>query len=142
MVTKKIKVVFDANIYLSFLLTRGETITTIFRSWLDGVFDVYASPEIISEVRAASNYPKLQKRITQKDKEVISALFHYQVERVYPTKTVSFPKDPDDAIYLAAARACDADYLVTGDTKHLLPLKKFGRTKIVTPAEFKQIVSK
>lgn len=52
--------------------------------------------------------------------------------------------DADDAIrfmrevfdYLACAVAGKADYLVTGDKKHLLPLGSFCGIPIVTPAAF------
>ena len=50
-----------------------------------------------------------------------------------PDGTVQVLGDADDDA-LAAARAGDADVLVTGD-KHLLELGKFGRTKVVTVNE-------
>jgi uncharacterized protein len=49
--------------------------------------------------------------------------------------------DPDDAFLLAIATAGDADYLVTGDHRSgLLQRGSFGRTRIVTPAEFCAVV--
>jgi predicted nucleic acid-binding protein len=38
--------------------------------------------------------------------------------------------------FLSLAQEADADYLVTKDGRHLLRLKKFGRTQIVTPTRF------
>ncbi len=51
---------------------------------------------------------------------------------------VSFPRDPKDAPFLAAAIATGADYLITGDNDLLqsrLPLA----TRIVSAAEFARI---
>jgi len=44
--------------------------------------------------------------------------------------------DPDDDKFLEASIEGNADYLVTQDKKHILPLKEFRGTKIVTPEEF------
>ena len=43
--------------------------------------------------------------------------------------------DPDHRI-LECALAASADYLVTGDKKHLQPLKTFRGIEIVSPREF------
>jgi putative PIN family toxin of toxin-antitoxin system len=43
--------------------------------------------------------------------------------------------DPKDDMVLECAAAAGADYLVTGDKKHLLPLKHFQGIPIVSPAE-------
>lgn len=48
----------------------------------------------------------------------------------------SLPRDATDSKFLDLARASNADYLVTNDRRHLLRLKEFGRTKIVTPHKF------
>jgi len=49
---------------------------------------------------------------------------------------VEFPADPADAKILACAVAGKADVIVTGDKRHLLPLKKYRGIPIVSPAEF------
>jgi predicted nucleic acid-binding protein len=45
-------------------------------------------------------------------------------------------RDITDTKFLDLALAADADYLVTNDHRHLLPLKIIGRTRIVTPHKF------
>jgi uncharacterized protein len=44
--------------------------------------------------------------------------------------------DPDDNIFLAAAYEAKADYIVSLDKQHLLPLKHYHGTQILTPALF------
>lgn len=49
--------------------------------------------------------------------------------------TITVCRDPKDNFLLALAKDGKADYLITGD-KDLLDLQKFGKTKIITIANF------
>ena len=49
--------------------------------------------------------------------------------------------DPDHRI-LEAAMAADADYLVTGDRRHLQRLQGFRDTRIVSPREFLDLLNR
>jgi predicted nucleic acid-binding protein len=44
--------------------------------------------------------------------------------------------DPDDDKVLETAVAAGATHLVSGDRRHLLPLREFQGIRIVSPAEF------
>ena len=44
--------------------------------------------------------------------------------------------DPEDDMIVATAVAARADYLVTGDRRHLLPLARYEATRIVTVRDF------
>lgn len=46
------------------------------------------------------------------------------------------PGDPQDDMIVATALAAEADYLVTGDRRHLLPLGTYRGTRIITPRQF------
>ena len=127
------RVVLDANVYISALLVgRGcEEILTLGRT---GVIQVLSSPEIIDEVAS-----------------VLRRKFHWSPADIRPfldeagdlcrmipfdPAEVGFPADPADAKILACAVAGKADVIVTGDKKHLLPLKRYREIPIVSPAEF------
>lgn len=127
------RVVLDANVYISALLVgRGcEEILTLGRT---GVIQVLSSPEIIDEVAS-----------------VLRRKFHWSPADIRPfldeasdlcrmipfdPAEVEFPADPADAKILACAVAGKADVIVTGDKKHLLPLKRYRGIPIVSPAEF------
>ena len=61
-------------------------------------------------------------------------------DRVKPAQAVDVIKaDPSDNRLLECAAAARSDYLVTGD-KHLLQLGRYGQSKIVTPAEFIEVM--
>ena len=47
-----------------------------------------------------------------------------------------FASDPKDQMFLECADAAKADYLVTGDRSHVLPLSRVGDTKILTVSDF------
>lgn len=51
------------------------------------------------------------------------------------------PADPDDDKVLECAVAAGAAYIVTGDRRHLIPLKSFRGIQIMTPAEFLALVA-
>jgi predicted nucleic acid-binding protein len=46
------------------------------------------------------------------------------------------PGDPKDDAIVATAIAAKADFLVTGDRTHLLPLKECQGIPIITPRQF------
>lgn len=133
------KVVFDANIYISFFLTHGETINSLFSYWEKDYFTVLASPSILEEIKKSFQYPKIRKRLKAKDILNLYLLLE-EVEIVYPKSRIKILKDPKDNMYLVCAKDGKADYLVTGDKKHLLPLKKIAKTKVLSPKEFVRIL--
>jgi predicted nucleic acid-binding protein len=55
---------------------------------------------------------------------------------------VDLSRDPQDNPVIAMAVAGQADYLVTGDRRGLLSLKRAGNTHIVTATEFLKILKK
>jgi uncharacterized protein len=66
------------------------------------------------------------------------------IERVMAVCTLVYPKerikmitrkDSDNRI-LECAQEAHADFLVTGDSKDLLPLEKIGSTHIITARQF------
>ena len=55
----------------------------------------------------------------------------------HPTvKLAGVVGDDDDHRILEGAVAADAEFLVTGDKKDLLPLSRFREIRIVSPREF------
>jgi putative PIN family toxin of toxin-antitoxin system len=58
--------------------------------------------------------------------------------QVEPSSHPAFPRDPKDEIFIAAALASDADYLITGD-KDLLDEQPLDSTQILRPAEFARL---
>jgi predicted nucleic acid-binding protein len=55
---------------------------------------------------------------------------------------VELSADPDDNPLLAMAIAGEVDYLVSGDKRDVLALKKIGKTRIITARRFLTILKK
>ena len=127
------RVVLDANVYISALLVgRGcEEILTLGRT---GVIQVLSSPEIIDEVasvlRRKFHWSPADIRLFLDEASDLCRMIPFDPAEV------EFPADPADAKILACAFAGKADVIVTGDKKHLLPLKRYRGIPIVSPAEF------
>jgi predicted nucleic acid-binding protein len=52
------------------------------------------------------------------------------------------PHDPKDDMVVATAVAAGADYLVTGDRRHLLSLREYEGIRIVTPRQFLDFIAR
>lgn len=98
-----------------------------------GHYQLLTSPEVISELRklllgkfgwSVSETRKAIRRIV-KISEIIKTQSKIQAS-----------KDPDDDKILACAVDGGADYIISGDKRHLLPLKKFRGIPITTVGYF------
>lgn len=138
------RVIIDANVVISFLLSKGDTVSFIFDSWEDEIFQVLTSSSILTELddvigRATKS---IKDRIDPLGAAAMIRRLHKDTIRVPTVSNVHVSKDHKDDRYLACAKDGHADFFVTGDKKHLLPLKKFGTTRIVSPKEFVEVLRK
>lgn len=128
-----IRVVVDTNVYISAILFGGtcEAILALVRA---GVVDLFLCPAIQKELRfvLAHTFGWAEFQIREALAE-INALASLRRPSVRLSGVVAH--DPDHRI-LECALAAGADFLVTGDKKHLQPLKTFRGVRIVSPREF------
>ncbi len=124
------KIILDTNVLLSALIHKGRL-----KTLLDYVFAeciLLLSPALISEMN-----DKLKNRFEADEETIGEFLDIVRFSELFsPSINIDFPEDPDDAFLLELAEAAAAHYLITGDRKHLLPLKKWKKTKIISPSEF------
>lgn len=126
------KVVFDTNVYISALLTKGGKAEAAYFLSMQGKIKLYISVSILTETAI-----KLRTKFLWNDEAIKSSIKHISrvVEVVKPAVKLNILADEPDNRILECASHVRADYIVTGD-KHILGLKKFENTKIVTIAEF------
>jgi putative PIN family toxin of toxin-antitoxin system len=111
----------------------------MYRAWREKRFTLITSNAQLAELRRASRYPRLRKLVNPREfGALINRLHGALILARLPKVEVS--RDAADNYLLAMAAAGDADYLVTGDARDLLRLKKFGRTAILTPRAFLKLV--
>jgi len=128
-----IRVVADTNVYISAILFGGtcEAILALARA---GVVDLFLCPAIQRELRfvLANTFGWAEPQVREALAEV-NALASLRRPSIRLSGIVAH--DPDHRI-LECALAAGADFLVTGDKKHLQPLKTFRAVRIVSPREF------
>jgi len=129
-----VRVVLDANVVVSALLSRFGAPAALIRLWLGGGFDFVASERLLAEVERTLASPKIRKRIALSDAETFLALVRGTVELV--TDSDEPPPirsaDPNDD-YLLALAARERLPISSGD-EHLLSLGE--RVPILSPREF------
>ncbi|MBI5219772.1 MAG: putative toxin-antitoxin system toxin component, PIN family [Bacteroidia bacterium] len=131
----KIRIIVDVNILISFLI--GKAISSKFiRILEDTRFEILSCNELNDELRDVLARPKFNKYISPAEAEQFIQLFSLATEKVNISATVTISSDPDDNYLLALAKDGKAQYLITGDKKHLLALKRFENTKIISFPEF------
>jgi hypothetical protein len=134
-----LRVVLDSNVLISALISTDSPPDLIYRAWREKRFALVTSKAQLAELRRASSYPKLRNLISSREfGALINRLHGALVLNRLPRIDVS--SDPADNYLLAMATAAEADFLVTGDAKGLLRLKKFGSTRILAPGSFLKLL--
>jgi putative PIN family toxin of toxin-antitoxin system len=132
-----IKIVADTNILISALIYGGvcEEVLKLVR---EKSLELLISPEILAEF-AEVLYRKF-KFSPEKVKEAILQIKEIST-LVYPVKRLNIVKQHDsDNRILECAVEGKAQYIISGDEHHLLPLRKYRGIKILNPAEFLKII--
>lgn len=133
-----LRVVLDTNVLLSGIAYPASVPGKIMSAWRHGSVDVLLSVYILDELRRV--LPRLTSRhgLTLAEIEDLVDALSLQAEIIEPLPSVEPDlRDADDlpvlGTLLAALKASDVDYLITGD-KDLLVMGE--RYPIVTPANF------
>lgn len=135
------RVVLDANIYISALISSQGHPAAIITRWLvgeGGDFEVLLSQPIVDEILRVTGYERLQSKY-QKIREYrleFVELISEQGIWVEPAETLAVvTADESDNRYLECAVAGGARYVVTGD-EHLLTIGEYQGITILSPAAF------
>ncbi|MEM3871128.1 MAG: putative toxin-antitoxin system toxin component, PIN family [Nitrososphaeria archaeon] len=133
--------VFDVNVLVSSLITRGKPR----RLWLRARkkrFILALSEEIVSEFVKVIARRKFARYVKEEDVRVfLEALHQTATFTKIKSRFKVVKEDPDDDIILRTAYDSKADYVVSGD-KHLLSLGEFKGIRIVTVDEMLKILRK
>jgi uncharacterized protein len=134
-----LKVVIDATVWISSILSPG-----ISRKIRDSVerhdFAFYYSVEMMVDLQDALSKPKLMARIPVQAANELLTLIEEEAVLVALSPYSAICRDPDDDVYLACAAQNNCNFIVSGDMD-LLSLKEYASVKIVTPAQFLEILN-
>jgi uncharacterized protein len=136
-----ITAILDTNVIVQGVIStsRSASARTI-DALLDGRFQLVYAPAVADEWLDVLSLPQMRRRHGLNDDELLDFLTALLIDgqRFPGNRNVSarLTRDVTDTKFLALAVESNADYLVTNDRAHLLPLKRFASTKIVTPTKF------
>jgi len=132
------RVVLDANVLISAVISEKGNPAEILRRWEKQEFDLVISPPILEEVERVIHYPRIQEKYNLPEEEVeeFLDLICGQTILVEPQmKLKVIERDPEDNRYLECATTGGADYIVSGDD-HLLGLESYEGVEILSPTGF------
>jgi len=132
---KKNRIVFDTNIWISFLISKS--LGDLDKLILNGKIVLLFSHELMTEFIDVTSREKLKPFFKEEDIASLIDLIEEYVEIVTVNSNVQICRDKKDNFLLALAKDGQADYLVSGD-KDLLVLESFEKTKIVSLTSFRE----
>ncbi|MGA9780422.1 MAG: putative toxin-antitoxin system toxin component, PIN family [Limisphaerales bacterium] len=128
------RVVFDTNVVASASFWRGAPFDCL-AAWATGRCEAAVSPALLAEYHETIEELRLEYPghpfVAWADALTESATLVFPLERAS-----GVTPDPADEMILECALAAEVDFIVTGDKKHLLPLRRFRDIPIVNPADF------
>ena len=137
MTNANIKVIFDTNVWVSFLI--GKRLSIIKNYISNGKIIIVTTEQLITEIKLVTAREKLKKYFPKESvKELIDLLLTIS-DNVEISPKHSNNRDAKDNFFLDLIDFSKADYLVTGD-KDLLELNPFKTAQIITPTEFESLL--
>lgn len=132
------KAVLDANVFVSALINTRGTPRQIIDLWRQEAFDLLVSVAILDEIGRVLRYPKIAAlhKLSESELQEFLTLLGEEGFVVAPAECLQVSPDEPDNRYIECALAGGADYLVTGDKLHLLPIEEYRGIRIVSPAVF------
>ncbi len=137
------RAVLDANILARLLLTPRGFSARLLDLLEAGRFVRVTSEFILAEVTDLLSRPHVQRYGPYPPREIAEAVAALRaISTVVPGRYEVFAVagDPDDNPVLACALEGDADFVVSDDRKHLLPLKHYRGVQIVSAPLFVRLL--
>ncbi len=137
-----LKVVVDTSVFIAGYLSRTGTgySAQVISRWRAGDFQLVMSRQILEEIAAkliekGIEEERIVEFITVVGRIALNVPGNYVVYRLDEI-------DPDDNMLLATAQEGAADYLVSLDAQHILPLKHHKGTQILNPTLFLRVLDR
>jgi putative PIN family toxin of toxin-antitoxin system len=126
------RVLCDTNVLVSAFIAGGPP-SRVIEAVLDGRIELVLAGPVLEELNRVLRL-KLGFQ-PERISELEALLAELAVTRVEAaaTATAAVTGDPDDDVVLACAVEADAQILVSGDRKHLLPVGEYRGVRIITP---------
>ena len=133
------RVVLDANQFVSSLLVKVGLPAQALDAWRAGAYQLIISPAILEEIEHTLGYTRIQRKYNISAATVARLLHELPNSAIVvggqADVTGAVPDDPDDEIVLECAVDGNADIIVSGD-RHLLDLESYQGITIVSVRTF------
>ena len=132
------RVVFDTNIWISFLISN--LLKGLDDLILEGKIEVVMCEEQLDEIIAVLRRPKFKKHFSEEDVGELLSILSKTATITKIGSAIRDCRDAKDDFILETAVAGNAGIIVTGD-KNLLELNPYHRIKIMQPKQFEKVLS-
>jgi putative PIN family toxin of toxin-antitoxin system len=129
------KVVFDTNVWIGFLI--GKRLSIIAKYISNHQITIVVSEQLLQEIKEVTGREKLRKYFPKENVSELLNLLDAIVKKYETNPTCFICRDPKDNFLLDLIDCSKADYLVTGEND-LLALNPFKTTTILTPQKFEE----
>lgn len=137
--SKPLRVVFDVNVLFSWAGWRGTPYRCVEAARdANRVQSVSCMPildKLAEKLRLKLGFSEAQ--VLDALADILSFTQLFELPDAFP----AISGDSEDDIVLACAATGQADYLVSGDKRHLLPIGSYGAVRIISPAEFLRVLA-
>ncbi len=135
-----ITAILDTNVLLQAAIGRAQGASCrVLRASKEGKYTLVFSPTTLEELFDVLMVPRLRKLHGWSDDQILEFTSSFFVDAaIFPGEKIVSPsltRDPSDTKFLALAEESKANFLVTKDRRHLLGLKRYNETWIVSPSQ-------
>ena len=138
--------ILDTNVVVQSLISSPTSMSTrVLDAFHNGWFRLAYSSAVVEELLEVLCTPRIRIRHRLSDSGILAIVesllvrsLEYRGRSVVP---LSLARDLTDNKFLALALESRAEFLVTNDHRHLIPIGQFHETRIVTPPVFLQAIN-
>jgi len=134
------RVIADTNILLSALINPHGLPAKLIDAWRSQRFTLITSAEQLLELGEVARRPALRRFVVPARAGAFINDLRELAEVIVQLPDVDRSTDPADNFLLAMVEAGNADYLVSGDKRHVLVLKRHRSCHIVTSRRFAAVL--
>lgn len=134
-----IKVIFDTNIWISYLI--GRQLGNLTELLSTRKIELVLSDQLLTELKEVTSRKKFQRYFDQQEVNELLKLMDILGTRYEVSENPNVCRDPKDDFLLSLIKASQAKFLVTGD-QDLLELNPFEGTEIIEPNQLQERIDK
>ncbi len=132
------RIVIDTNVFIAAIIGNSENIRAVVDSCRTGQVTLVLSKPLLTELGRVLHKPKIQALHRMSDAEISRYLKDLSAfaELVPGTTLVEVSTDPTDNLLFSCALEGQADFIVSGDTHHVLPVGSYRGVRTISPRNF------